>query len=126
MKTCKDCISYDMCETILMTRGSLDDGFPNCKFFKDKSKFIEKPFDIGDQIYIITKYGYSNPYEIIKCIVTKMRLKDGSTITFSCSGRYANNGWYSSGNFKTSSIGKTVFLTQEEAEKKLGEVNGNN
>ena len=59
---------------------------------------------------------------MIKCMVTKMKLKGGNTITFSCEGHYANFARYVSGNFKTSSIGKTVFLTKEEAEKKLGEM----
>ena len=93
-----------------------------CMFFKDKTKFIEMPFNIRDRIYIITKYSYSSPYEIINCMVTKMRFKDDGTISFSCEGHYANNHRYISGNFKTSSIGKTVFLTQEDAEKKLGEL----
>lgn len=95
-----------------------------CEWFKDKTKFIEKPFNIRDRIYIITKYSYSSPYEIINCMVTKMRFKDDGAITFSCEGRYANGHRYISGNFKTSSIGKTVFLTQEDAQKKLGELNG--
>lgn len=117
MKTCKDCIHCDPCGL------SPDTPTNGCDWFKDKFKFIEKPFEIRDTIYIITKYSYSSPYEIIKCIVNKMRLKDGNTITFSCSGLYANKNYYTSGNFKTSSIGKTVFLTLEEAEKKLEEMN---
>ena len=118
-KTCKDCIYAPMCRNCneyVYNKG-------RCEQFKDKSKFIEKPFDIRDHIYIITKYSYSSPYEIIKCMVTKMRLKDGNTVTFSCEGHYANFHRYTSGNFKTSSIGKTVFLTKEEAEKKLEEMN---
>lgn len=113
MKTCKDCIHCEVC--------CLDERTPvdSCEWFKDKSKFIEKPFNIHDRIYIITKYSHSSPYEIINCIVTKMRFKDNGTITFSCEGHYSNNYRYISGNFKISSIGKTVFLTLEEAEKKL-------
>ena len=126
MKTCKDCIHCDVCfefvkirtETLSSIQQSED-----CLFFKDKSKFIEKPFNIRDYVYVITKCSYSSPYEIIKCMVTKMRLKDGNTVTFRCEGHYANNWRYVSGNFKTSSIGKTVFLTQEAAEKKLEELN---
>ena len=117
MKTCKDCIHCGPCGL------NPDTPVNDCDWFKDKSKFIEKPFGIRDNIYIITKYSYSSPYEIIKCLVTKMKLKDGNTITFSCEGHYANLARYVSGNFKTSSIGKTVFLTREEAEKKLEELN---
>lgn len=125
MKSCKNCIHYDVCVKIRKpTLYGIDENVGCEQHFQDKSKFIEKPFDIRDTIYIITKYSYSSPYEIIKCMVNKMRLKDGSTITFSCSGLYANKHYYTSGNFKTSSIGKTVFLTREEAEKRLGELNG--
>lgn len=122
MKTCKDCIHqqvcimYDAFDYEEPTTGDL------CRFFKDKSKFIEKPFDIRDTIYVITKYNYSSPYEIVKCIVDKIRLKDGNTVTFSCSGFYANKKRYVAGTFKTSAVGKTVFLTREEAEKKLEEL----
>ena len=119
MINCKNCIHCEICDE--------DSQLPPqelyyCRFFKDKSKFIEKQFDIGDQIYIITRYSHYLPYEIIKCTVSKIRLKSGNTITFSCYGYYEKHGYYSCGNFKTSSIGKTVFLTREEAEKKLGEL----
>ena len=121
-KTCEDCIHCKVCllyDAFDYQPGPIED----CIFFKDKAKFIEKPFNIRDRIYIITKYSYSSPYEIINCMVTKMKLKDGDTITFSCEGHYVNNHRYVSGNFKTSSIGKTVFLTLEEAAKKLEEMN---
>ena len=119
MKTCKDCIHFDTCYIVEVSNDIAD---YCCSDFKDVSKFIEKPFNLRDKIYIITKYSHSSPHEIIECIVTKMSLKDGSTIIFSCYGLYANNNYYRSGNFKTSSIGKTVFLTREEAEKKLEEL----
>ena len=124
MKTCKDCICLDRCKELYDSFGlfiNLEESV-TCKHFKDKSKFIEKPFNIRDYVYVITKCSYSSPYEIIKCMVTKIRLKDCSTVTFSCEGHYANNWRYVSGNFKTTSIGKTVFLTLEEAEKKLEEL----
>lgn len=117
MKTCEDCIHYNVC------LGAFGDSlYKICYNFEDKSKFIEKPFDIGDHVYIITKYSYASPYEIIKCLVNKMKFKDRNTITFSCYGLYANGNYYKGCNFKTSSVGKTVFLTQEDAQKKLEEL----
>ena len=126
MKTCEDCIHCNVC--LLYDAFDYKEPIPvnDCVFFKDKARFIEKPFNIRDHICIITKYSHSSPYEIINCMVTKMRFKDNGEITFSCVGHYANNYRYVSGNFKTSSIGKTVFLTREEAEKKLEEMNGSN
>ena len=123
MKTCEDCIHQKVCMLYDVTDCGWEELAATCMFFKDKYKFIEKPFNIRETVYIITKYSCSSPHEIIKCIVTKMKLKDDDTITFSCEGRYANNWRYVSCNFKTSSIGKTVFLTQEEAQKKLEELN---
>ena len=123
MKTCEGCIHQKVCMLYDVTDYGWEELANGCRFFKDKSKFIEKPFDIGDQIYIVTQYSYHLPYEIIKCTVEKIRLKRGNTVTFSCYGYYENHGYYTSGNFKTSSIGKTVFLTREDAEKKLEELN---
>ena len=117
MKICGDCIHCGPCGLVP------DTPVNGCEWFKDKSKFIEKPFDVRDTVYIITKCSCSSPYEIIKCLVTKMRIKDCGAITFSCEGHYANNWRYTSGNFKTSSVGKTVFLTLEDAQKKLEELN---
>ena len=125
MKTCENCICLERCKELYDAFGvfiNIEES-SICKHFKDKTKFIEKPFNIRDRIYIITKYSHSSPYEIINCIVTKMRFKDDGAITFSCEGHYTNGHCYISGNFKTSSIGKTVFLTQEDAEKKLEELN---
>ena len=99
MKTCEDCIHQKVCilyDAIDYGWEELDSG---CRFFKDKSKFIEKPFDIRDKIYIITKYSRTSPYEIIECTVTKMKLKNDATITFSCAGYYGNNRRYNCGNF---------------------------
>ena len=124
MKTCEDCIHQKVCMLYDATDYGWEELAATCRFFKDKALFIEKPFNIRDRIYIITKYSHSSPYEIINCMVTKMRFKEDGAVTFSCEGRYAKGYRYSSGNFKTSSIGKTVFLTPEDAEKKLGELNG--
>lgn len=126
MKTCKDCIHQEVCLEFVKIRTETLSSIQQseyCLLFRDKTKFIEKPFNIRDRIYIITKYIHSGPYEIINCMVTKMRFKNDGAITFSCEGHYANNNRYISGNFKTSSIGKTVFLTREEAQKKLEEMN---
>ena len=121
--SCKNCFHYEVCVKIRKPALYGIDENVGCEHnFKDRNKIIEKPFNIRDTIYVITKFGYSDPYEIIKCTVTKMRLKDGKTITFSCNGFYANGYYYTTGSFKASAVGKTVFLTREEAEKKLEEM----
>lgn len=137
--TCKDCIHHDICLGYLPSDLDKDvwdlcvqgkaDEIPNieerCDQFKDKSKFIEKPFNIGDEVCIITKRW--GTYEIIRCEITKVQLsKNNCTLLFTCFGWYQNNYYSYNGNFTSNSIGKTVFLSEEEARKKLEELNHGN
>lgn len=57
MKTCKDCIHYDVCQhEILLTDihpsyidfSDRDDVEKSCENFKDKTRAIELPCSIGD------------------------------------------------------------------------------
>ena len=45
MKTCEDCIHFDICYRDIL--------ISVCDSFKDKSKFIELPCTIGDTVYMI-------------------------------------------------------------------------
>lgn len=47
MAVCKDCIYVDICD---YTSGTTE---TDCRYFKDSSKFIELPFNIGDIVYCI-------------------------------------------------------------------------
>lgn len=76
-----------------------------------KSSIVE----IGMEVFVITQYG-THEKEIIKCKVNRKTLK--SKITFSVNGLYKNFNRYN-GTFTDSSIGKKVFLSQEEAERSL-------
>lgn len=74
------------------------------------------PFNIGDTVFVVTQYGISNK-EIICCKVGTMRVtKKG--IVYSVQGKYNNGNCYI-GTFAISSIGKTIFLTEEDAKRKL-------
>lgn len=46
MKTCHDCIHMSVCKHV-------NNVFPICKYFQDKSKFIELPCPIGTDLYRI-------------------------------------------------------------------------
>lgn len=59
--TCKDCISYDICAynayvqaeysgRAVETYITIDNKLP-CRFFKDKSRYIELPCKVGDTVY---------------------------------------------------------------------------
>lgn len=64
--TCNDCIYYDVCDY---------DGdvavFPDriCGFFKDRSRFVELPCNMGDTVYIAL-----NEYGVLKDTVKEFRI----------------------------------------------------
>lgn len=90
--------------------------------FKDKSRFIELPCAVGETVYAY-QYQWQKdseiaPYQITNITITQnkkgvwtkkyrgMQIKNGKTIDWQI-------------NFEFDEIGKTVFLTKEEAEKAL-------
>lgn len=121
--TCKDCIHCDVCtQDILSTDlhpyidfSVRDDVEESCCDFKDKSKFIELPCSVGDTVY----YPYAGKI-LEKKVTAYHRIYDAR------SGAQGIDWWYELENDESETmdadlIGKTVFLTREEAEKKLEE-----
>lgn len=106
MKTCKDCIHYDIC---LGAFGYCL--YQTCDSFKDKSKFIEIPCSIGDEIWRI---NWRN--EVILSTVSMLQQKRDKTWKI----RLSDGG--SVFDVTPDDIGKTIFLTREEAEKRLEEL----
>ena len=105
--TCKDCIHHEVCKednTALCGYALVESTAENCDYFKDKSRFIELPCKVGNTIYQLDTAGRIYESKV-------------SEIIYACSG-FA---------FDKSAIGKRVFLTYEEAEKKAKEreENGN-
>jgi hypothetical protein len=130
MSTCKDCIHYEPCrdtyyndkeQTRIPYNFLEKEGAEkNCAFFKDRSKFVELPCKVGDILYhpvplrnIIAEYRIKSFQIYSNCVWVNWDLVDG-VATINLSGIYANE------------IGKTVFLTQEEAEKALKECDNEN
>lgn len=114
--TCKDCIHYDVCSDWenICNKMSLFSTIKKevCKDFKDKSKIIELPCKVGDTVYDITWNGRIRTCKILM-ICQKM---DGAwkiQISPVCSTMF-----YA---VVVDAIGKTVFLTREEAEQALRE-----
>lgn len=93
--TCKDCIHYDICEKFYTDEDMRV--LTYCSDFKDKSKYIELPCKVGDTVY-----------QADRMRIYQSRIKN---IIFDTDGVA----------FDKNAIGKTVFLTREEAEKKLEE-----
>lgn len=49
--TCKDCIHYDICEKFYTDEDMRV--LTYCSDFKDKSKYIELPCKVGDTVYVL-------------------------------------------------------------------------
>lgn len=97
MASCKDCLHVDVCKN----RDIFGD-MPICKHFKDRTRFVELPCKIGEELYRIkTVRG--------KKIVTETQLNQNTFWRIVFGGEY----------------GKTVFLTREEAERALKERENN-
>lgn len=115
MKACINCTHFNVCAYIMPDgAGNL---FPCDDDFMDANKFVYVPFMVDDISYVITKYSYSSPHEVVKCRVTKTNLKKGMYFLITCQGRYANGKWYR-GSLSSTSLGKTLFETREEAERR--------
>ena len=99
--TCKDCINCDKCPTGLACSAN-----PTCGMFKPKSRFVELPCEVGQTVYRIGGDNciYSWQICVIEIYPDEIALVDDSD-----------------NYIKPSEIGKTVFLTKEEAEKALKE-----
>lgn len=113
--TCKECLCCDVCVYLHDTE-SVDFEEINplaCKHFKPKSRFVELPCEVGDRVYSIN-IGDEKSLKIWiepnGDRITQIKINRGG-YHFKC--------WW--GYFHLSDIGKTVFLSREEAEKALKE-----
>ncbi len=100
MSTCKDCLCFGMCLLSSEKAGI-------CEEFKDRSKCIELPCNIGDTVYHLLRNG-----RIVKRKVASFLLLKLEGLCY----RFDNNEIYPV-------KWKTVFLTKEEAERALEERN---
>lgn len=110
--TCKDCIHYEVCcDEYELAHAE------NCNNFKDKSKYIELPnVEIGQVLFYVDKYTKSVESDIVSKLTWEETYLGVDT------GIWSEN--YGFSEF-FSDIGKTVFLTREEAEQKLKELKEN-
>lgn len=124
MKTCKDCIHFDIC---LETNGSLSfesKGMGNdCRCFKDASRFVELPCSINDPYFTVERFCTEGGYH-----------KQKGPVSLSCCEccdevcdkeyRIVEHKFHNVAHIllKASGIGTYYFLTKEEAEKKIEEM----
>lgn len=128
--TCKDCIHYDVCggytptdldrDVFHYAREGRADEIPGieerCSGFKDKSRFVELPCKVGDKVYKITRN------KVKECEVVFVGLSaDERCSHFNFVENYEDGTFYKSYSMVFDVLGKSVFITKEEAIKKLGE-----
>ena len=109
MASCKKCIHYAVCADFY------DDEIERtapCSFFKDRYLFVELPCKVGDTIYVVEK-GKIIEDSVVTLYVAYF---GGDEETFQFDG-IKTDGYFSD-------FGKTVFLTQEEAEQALQTLKG--
>lgn len=118
---CEKCLHYDACKKISDVHGLAFGSSPFCDHYKDKSLFVELPCATGIPLYFLYNRPYADKPDLIPQI-------------------YETNEWYFeidekeiaicprmihglNGNYYYH-IGKTVFLTEEQAKAKLKEMGG--
>ena len=123
MASCKECVHADMCrfytEELAKTKGITlgEDIFEYfstgdvCEHFKDRSLFVELPCSTSETLFVIEDSG-EIIIDKVETIVTIGYDEDFSQSRLDC---------YSGKHYLVKDIGKTVFLTREEAEKALKE-----
>lgn len=114
--TCKDCMHNKVCIVYVQIG---DDG-NICPHFADKAQYIKLPCKVGDTVY--TNFSVAGDYLRAKdkpyvCKIVFIGINasddfDGGFINI----KFKNGRMW---QFIFSDIGKTVFLTHEEAEKAL-------
>lgn len=107
MATCKDnCLFALLCKH---NDGISEWCLSNCPLYKNKSRYIKFPCNVGDTVYFVP---YGN--HIFEFTVVRLATEPIEEIGFSIC---CNGGWV----FDNRHIGETVFFTREEAEKALAE-----
>ena len=96
MSTCKDCLHYRVCQFHIDEETKLT--VNECEHFKDRSKYIELPCKVGEDLYRLKTING-------KTIITTTQLNQNTLWRIVFGGEY----------------GKSVFLTKEEAERALAE-----
>ena len=111
MATCKDCAYAKVCKFFPYNKTK-----SACEHFKDRSRFVELPCLQGDKVFLLSSYDK----KISECTVFSM------SIMISSEHRWfqlvlENKRGAKLLDFHFSDIGKTIFLTREEAEAAMKE-----
>ena len=126
--TCKDCIHYELCQFFDGKYESPSD----CDFFKDRSRFVELPCKVGDTVWFILTDLDDIDLKDYTVTAGRCAINNGDIVTEIGTSGFWYQAIYDDGRTKTfnpsnddfcewDELGKTVFLTREEAEQALKE-----
>lgn len=113
---CEDCVFTDACH--MWAEDDDADNYANkygCERYSPKSEWVHLPCKVGDTAYFITERNApkGTKEHIVETTIEKIGVrKSGMFIKLSVNAMYETS---------CNSIGKTVFLTLEEAKKALAE-----
>ena len=111
--TCKDCLHYEACVNHY-TQGQLTMINGDSSTFTDRSEWVHLPCKVGDKLYEITSRKTISEYQVTAIHIELFGIFVDWKITQGFVDRYISD-------MPAGEIGKTVFLTREEAENALKE-----
>ncbi len=106
MSKCIDCLHYNIC-----TFGKCDI-ISGCPFYTARSEWVHLPCKAGDTLYEITSRNTISEYEVTAIRIELFNVFIDWKLIQGFVDRYISD-------MPAGEIGKTVFLTREEAEKAL-------
>lgn len=126
MASCKECIHFDRCKGLYKFDRLQKAVSKGCSYFKDRSRFVELPCKVGDTVYAYWDMDNpcSNYLHVIEDFIIDLVIlvdRKNSVIGFRAGRACEQNGRKCDIEFDLKDIGKTVFLTREEAEQALKE-----
>lgn len=110
--TCKECIHFELCSAMgedIFGNKWKDKVEDVCDHFDDRTKFIKLPCKVGDTVYYIP---FGNNITESKVAQITIEPIEEIGVSFLC---------YGGISFDLRFIGKSVFLTREEAERAIEE-----
>lgn len=108
MSKCIECLHYNVC-----TLGKCDI-ITGCPFYTNRSEWVHLPCKVGDKLYEITSRKTISEYQVTAIRIELFGIFVDWKITQGFVDRYISD-------LPAEEIGKTVFLTRDEAEKALEE-----
>lgn len=121
--TCEDCIHHDLCVCV-GTRKLYPGSSEGCRFFSVKTRFVELPCKLGDPVYIIVYLKNKIPSHIVQRTITGIHITEkvfGFRGEKSSHYLVTNTDIGFAQHIPFREIGKSVFLTHEEAKVALTE-----